>query len=53
MKTDKKIVVDIDSKFTIRTRDHQSCESTAHRAVRYHVTTTRPVVFSSRPKIHH
>ena len=26
---------------------------TAHRAIRCHVTTTRPVVLSSRPKIHH
>jgi len=53
MKTVKNIVVNIDSKFTIRTRDHKSCASTAQRAIRYHMTTTRPVMFSSQPKIHY
>jgi len=52
MKTVKNIVINIDSKFMIITRDHQSCESTAYRAISYHVTMTR-LVFSSRPKIHH
>jgi len=33
MKTVKNIVVNIDSKFTIRARDHQSCASTARYAV--------------------
>jgi len=49
MKTDKKIFCKYRFEIHDKTRDYQSCASTAHRAIRCHVT----VVFSSRPKIHH